>query len=269
MTFAKEFGSGTKWKIVVFIPAYNEESNIGEVIRRIPRRADARWSTEVLVIDDGSRDATADRARAAGAEHVVSFEANRGLGAAVREGLARSVAMGADVAVMIDADCEYPPEQIPELVDPILRGQADYVLGSRFLGEIRGMKRHRRIGNRFFSLLQSVLLGMRIVDGQTGMRAFSAPAARHAEIIHDYNYAQVLTLNLVRKGFRLLELPIRYRVRTRGRSFITFAGYMGNVLPAIWKEMRRKVETVKESDRAAERKVADRANVGWSGPTGL
>lgn len=258
MATARDNGSAAGRKVIVFIPAYNEELNIGEVIGRIPRRADARWRTEVLVIDDGSRDATADRAREAGADHVVSFAANRGLGAAVREGLARSVAMGADVAVMIDADCEYPPEQIPELVEPIWRGQADYVLGSRFLGEIRGMKQHRRIGNRLFSLLQSALLGIRIVDGQTGMRAFSASAARHAEIIHDYNYAQVLTLNLVRKGFRLLEVPIRYRVRTRGQSFITFAGYMGNVLPAIWKEMRRKVDKVTEAERAAAWKPASR-----------
>ena len=124
---------------------------------------------------------------------------------------------GASVAVMIDADNEYPADQIPDVVRPILAGKADYVFGSRFLGTVDGMRLYRYIGNHVFTWLQCLLLKQRIYDGQSGMRAFSRAACKHAEIIHDYNYAQVLTLNLVRKGFRLQEVPIRYRVREAGK----------------------------------------------------
>jgi glycosyltransferase involved in cell wall biosynthesis len=199
---------------------------------------------EIMVVNDGSADGTVAAAKWAGAEHIVTFPLNRGLGAAVRQGLQEARQRGADYAVMIDADDEYPPEQIPELLAPILSGEADYTMGSRFLGEIRGMRLHRRLGNYCFTLLQSVLLGRWIYDGQSGMRAFSRQAMEHAEVIHDYNYAQVLTLNLLRKGFRMREVPIRYQVRTKGQSFIKFGAYMSKVLPAIVKEMSRPVQKV-------------------------
>ena len=77
------------------------------------------------------------------------------------------------------------------------------------------------------------------------MRAFTRQALKHGEIIHDYNYAQVLTFNLVRQGFRVKEVPIQYRVRMKGESFITFRGYFRSVIPAIWKELRRPVRKVK------------------------
>ncbi|NUK30723.1 glycosyltransferase family 2 protein [Parageobacillus sp. VR-IP] len=233
-----------KQKVIVFLPAYNEEQSIGEVIRRIPRSFHPYVDVKVLVIDDGSTDNTVAAAREAGADYIYQMPENRGLGAAVRQGLQESLRLGADIGVMIDADNEYPAEQIPELLAPIFAGEADYTMGSRFLGTIRGMKWHRRLGNYFFTFLQSLLLRTWIYDGQSGMRAFSRQAMEHAEIIHDYNYAQVLTLNLVRKGFRIKEVPIRYQVRTTGQSFIKFRAYVTAVLPAIWREMRRPVKKV-------------------------
>ncbi|AZN38576.1 glycosyltransferase family 2 protein [Paenibacillus albus] len=230
-----------KKKLVVFLPAHNEEGNIGKVIARIPRTPHPGWQVEVLVIDDGSTDGTVKEARAAGAEHIVSHARNRGLGAAVREGLASCVRLGADIGLMIDADNEYPAEEIPIVIAPIWEGRADYTMGSRFKGVIRGMKLHRRLGNYCFTMLQALLLRRMIWDGQSGMRGFSRAAMERAEIIHDYNYAQVLTLNLVRQGFRMEEVPITYQVREHGESFIKFNKYMTNVLPAVWKEMRRPV----------------------------
>lgn len=228
-------------KLVVFLPAHNEEGNIAKVISRIPRKSHPDWQVEVLVIDDGSTDGTVEEARAAGAEHIVSLARNRGLGAAVREGLASCVRLGADIGLMIDADNEYPAEEIPNVIAPIQEGRADYTMGSRFKGVIRGMRLHRRLGNYCFTLLQALLLRRMIWDGQSGMRGFSRMAMERAEIIHDYNYAQVLTLNLVRQGFRMEEVPITYQVRQHGESFIKFNKYMTNVLPAVWKEMRRPV----------------------------
>ncbi|MBO9606223.1 MAG: glycosyltransferase family 2 protein [Paenibacillaceae bacterium] len=228
-------------KLVVFIPAHNEAGNIERVISRVPRSFHPHYTVQVVVIDDGSTDGTATAAQQAGADFVLSFAANRGLGAAVREGLAQCCQLDADIGLMIDADNEYPPEQIPDVIAPIIGGTADYTFGSRFKGSITGMKLHRRLGNYLFTLLQSILLRQWIYDGQSGMRGFSRQAMESAEIIHDYNYAQVLTLNLLRKGFRLEEVPIAYRTRTQGQSFIKFRQYVASVIPAIYREMRRPV----------------------------
>jgi glycosyltransferase involved in cell wall biosynthesis len=231
--------------VIVFLPAHNEEASIAEVIHRIPRHFHPQVKVEVLVIDDGSTDNTVAVAKQAGADYIVSKPRNEGLGAAVRTGLNESFKRGADIGVMIDADNEYPPEQIPDLLAPIFRGEAEYTMGSRFKGTIKGMKLHRRLGNYVFTLIQSLLLRTWIYDGQSGMRAFNRQALEHAEIIHNYNYAQVITLNLMRKGFRMREIPIQYQVRSKGQSFIKFNAYVTSVLPAIYREMRRPVQKVK------------------------
>ncbi|HZY64344.1 MAG TPA: glycosyltransferase family 2 protein, partial [Rubrobacteraceae bacterium] len=168
---------------------------------------------------------------------VVRHPENRGLGAAVRTGLQAAVEAGAVAVAYLDADLEYCPEDIPKLIEPVLASRADYVLGSRLRGGVQGMRLYRRIGNYVFTALQILLTRTLMTDGQTGMRAFSREAARSAEIIHDYNYAQVLTLDLLRKGFRMEEVPIRYRVREHGESFVSWR-YPAKVLPAIWRELR-------------------------------
>lgn len=250
-------------KVVVFLPAYNEEATIAEVIQKIPRNFRPDVKVEVLVIDDGSQDRTIEVSQNAGAEYIHISGQNKGLGAAVRKGLELCVAQGADIGVMIDADNEYPANQIPELVEPILNGSVDYVIGSRFLGSIDGMKWNRRLGNYCFTLLQCILLRKWIYDGQSGMRAFSLQAMIEAEIIHDYNYAQVITLNLLRKGFRMMEIPIQYQVRKTGESFIKFRAYLISVIPAILKEMSRPVKKVqRKTTPKIDNKMRQREKIG-------
>lgn len=222
--------------LAVVVPAKDEEATIGLLLERVANVRVPGYEVRVFVVDDGSTDLTARIATARGAI-VVSHPENRGLGAAVRTGLGAAVKAGASVVAYLDADLEYAPEDIPRLIAPVVAGRADYVLGSRFMGGVRGMRVYRRIGNFAFTVLVSVLAGRNITDGQTGMRAFSRAAAASAEIIHDYNYAQVLTLDLVRKGFVMEEVPIQYRVREHGRSFISWR-YPAKVLPAIWRELR-------------------------------
>jgi glycosyltransferase involved in cell wall biosynthesis len=222
--------------VAVVIPAKDEEATIGDLLDRIARVTVPGHELRPLVVDDGSSDGTAGLARKRGAV-VVSHQANRGLGAAVRTGLRAAVEAGATAVAYLDADLEYFPEDIPCLLEPVLAGRADYVIGSRFLGGVRGMRLHRRLGNHAFTALLSLLTHKKMTDGQTGMRAFSREAAQSAEIVHDYNYAQVLTLDLVRKGFRFEEVPIRYRVRQHGESFVRWS-YPAKVLPAIWRELR-------------------------------
>lgn len=222
--------------IVLFAPAHNEEATVARVVARAPRSV-LGHPVQFLVVDDGSQDATAVRAHAAGAD-VVSLGRNCGLGAAVRAGLATGVARGACAVAFLDADEEYAPEELEALVAPILAGTADYVVGSRFAGDIRSMRPHRRFGNRVLTRLLRRVARAHISDGQSGYRALSADAAAAAEVIHDFNYAQVLTLDLLAKGFRYAEVPITYHFRTEGESFVRLLPYLRRVIPAVVRELR-------------------------------
>ena len=201
--------------VVLFVPAFDEEASVAAVVTRVPDKVCGRRVC-VLVVDDGSTDATAERARAAGAV-IVTSPHNEGLGAAVRRGLHYAVdELGAAAVAFCDADGEYAPEELERLVQPVLDGVADYVVGSRFAGDIERMLPHRRLGNVVLTRALRVCARTPITDGQSGYRAFSADAARAAEIIHDYNYAQVLTLDLLAKGFRYREVPITLPLPHRG-----------------------------------------------------
>jgi glycosyltransferase involved in cell wall biosynthesis len=221
------------------LPACDEEATVGDVVRRAPAEVNGH-PVEVVVVDDGSTDRTAAVARAAGAT-VHSLERNRGLGAAVRTGLAWGVERRAAAVAFLDADGEYAPEELADLVAPIIEGRADYVIGSRFAGLPRDMRPHRWFGNRVLTLGMKLLVrrwGVRgLSDGQSGYRALSPTAAAHAEIVHDFNYAQVLTLDLVAKGYRYAEVPISYRFRRHGQSFVRLGPYLRRVVPAVWREL--------------------------------
>ena len=220
--------------LAVIIPAYNESENLPSTLARIPKGN--LPTLQVIVVDDGSADGSAEVARHHGANLVISHSRNLGLGAALRTGIEAAREIDARAAVYIDADGEYPPEQIPELLKPIESGEADYVLGSRYLGTRERQPVLRLIANVVFTGLLCLASGRRITDGQTGFRAFSRRALECAEIIHDYNYAQVLTLDLLKKGMRLKEVPISYRFRTRGKSFIGIK-YLWQVPTAMLREM--------------------------------
>ena len=220
--------------LAVIIPAYNEAENLPATLSRIPTTL--LPNLRVIVVDDGSLDGSGEIAGRHGADMVVSHSENLGLGAALRTGLDAAKQIDARAAVYIDADGEYSPEQIPDLLLPIEDGEADYVLGSRFLGTRERQPFMRMVANRIFTLLLCLASGRRITDGQTGFRAFSRRALECAEIIHDYNYAQVLTLDLLKKGMRLKEVPISYRFRTKGKSFISVK-YLWRVPVGMLREM--------------------------------
>ena len=220
---------------MLVLPARNEGPRIARVLGRFPKQIDGH-RVLALVVDDGSGDDTAALATAHGAI-VVRHPTNLGLGAAVRTGFAEAVARGAVVVAFCDADGEYDPAELAHLARPILHGQADYVVGSRFSGKIHHMRPHRRFGNRVLTHLTRVVSRQSVTDGQSGYRALSGRAAAAASIIHDYNYAQVLTLDLVGKGFGYHEVPITYRFRESGTSFIRLGVYLRKVLPAIYRQL--------------------------------
>jgi hypothetical protein len=226
-------GGGRCLAIVV---ARDEGAAVGAVVGGIPGEA-CGLPVDVLLVDDGSRDRTPEIGREHGAR-VVSHPVSRGLGAALRTGLELARDEGYAAAVYLDGDGEYDPADFARVLDPVARGRADYVLGSRFLGGREGMRRHRELANRATSAALGFLMQTVTSDGQTGYRAFSARALALARIAHDYNYAQVLTLSLWGGGIEPVEIPVGYRRRTSGRSFVRYPEYLARVAPAVWREWR-------------------------------
>ncbi len=236
-------GPGDPAPVVLFLPARDEVATVADVLRRAPAEVvhdGVAHPVRCLVVDDGSTDGTGDAARAAGA--AVVRTPGLGLGAAVAIGLGTGAAAGAAAVAFCDADLEYDPAELADLVGPILAGDADYVVGSRFLGGPRRMKAHRDLGNRLLTaMVRALTVGARdrpLTDGQSGYRALSGEAAARAVVAHDYNYAQVLTLDLLGRGARYAEVPITYAHRTIGRSFVRLPTYLRRVLPAVWRVRR-------------------------------
>ena len=223
-------------RCLAIVVARDEEAAVGGVLGALPSEA-CGLPVDVLLVDDGSRDATSEIARRHGVR-VHSHPASRGLGAALRTGLEIARDEGYAAAVYLDGDGEYDPADFDRLLEPVARGRADYVLGSRFLGHRDGMSWHRTLANRSASALLGFLMRTVTSDGQTGYRAFSARALAAARIAHDYNYAQVLTLSLWGSGVEPVEVPIRYRRRTSGRSFVRYPEDLARVAPAVWREWR-------------------------------
>jgi hypothetical protein len=223
-------------RCLAIVVARDEQEAVGGVLAGIPAEA-CGLAVDVLLVDDGSRDATPEIGREHGAR-VHSHDESRGLGAALRAGLSVARDEGYAAAVYLDGDGEYDPADFERVLEPVARGRADYVLGSRFLGRRDGMSWHRTLANRCTSALLGALLGTVTSDGQTGYRALSAHALAAARIRHDYNYAQVLTISLWGAGIDAVEVPIGYRRRLSGRSFVRYPEYLARVAPAIWREWR-------------------------------
>ena len=196
-------------RVSFLIPAFNEEATIGEVLERI---AGLGLDAQVIVVDDGSTDRTAEIAERNGA--TVIRQANAGKGAALRAAIR---AIDGDVAVIQDADMEYDPIEVPELIEPIVRGVADVVFGSR----LRGGKPQRAhlfwhlVGNRFLSLLTSVLYNTTLSDMETGYKAFKADVLRSLDLREDdFGIEPEITAKICKRKLRIYELPISYYGRT-------------------------------------------------------
>lgn len=206
-----------KMKLAIIIPAFNENKTIEQVIKAIPKKINGITMVQIIVIDDGSTDNTAKEALKAGADKVLSFRKNRGLAYAYKEGLNQALAGDADVICSIDADGQYDSTQIPLLIQPIVSGDADIVLGSRFKGKIEEMTLFKNFGNRAGTKIISIISGVPISDAQTGFRAFSREAIIKLNILSVYTHVHETIIQAAFKRFKILEIPIIFRKRN-GKS---------------------------------------------------
>jgi glycosyltransferase involved in cell wall biosynthesis len=197
--------------LAIVIPAYNEEPTVAEVIAEIPSEA-AGLQAEVIVVVDGARDATAAQAASAGAL-VCDVPVNRGQGAALRLGYWLARARGAQVIATIDADGQYEPSEIASLVEPILRGDADLVSGSRRLGNELTTDATRHAGVIVFGTLISVLVRHRVTDPACGLRAMRAEVTAAVTLEQPQYQASELMISAALNGFRLGEVPTTMRDR--------------------------------------------------------
>lgn len=206
-------------KLVVLIPAYNEEKNVKDVILSIPRKISGIDKVEVLVVNDGSNDRTEDMALNGGADKIVSHKTNMGVGAAFMTGIRNAISMNADVVVTLDADSQFDSKQIPELVIPILNKQAEVVVGSRFLEDMdMNIPKIKSVGNKIFSKIVSWAVGQRFSDTQSGFRAYSKEALLDISIVNDFTYTQEVLIDLKFKGIKIIEIPVNVKYDPKRKS---------------------------------------------------
>jgi glycosyltransferase involved in cell wall biosynthesis len=206
--------------LLVVVPCLNEENTVAWVVENIPRDIAGIGKVEVLVFDDGSNDATAERARAAGAE-VVSHRTNQGLGATFRDAVGIALSKGADVIVHIDGDGQFDPADIPLLVEPVVRNEAHMVTASRFLDPdlIPRMPAVKLWGNRGVAWIVWLLSGERFRDVSCGFRAFSRETLLRMNLFGSFTYTQESFLDLLFKDLTILEIPVKVRgIREFGSS---------------------------------------------------
>jgi glycosyltransferase involved in cell wall biosynthesis len=196
----------------VIMPVFNERATVAEIIRRM-RAVDLPVTLQVIVVDDGSSDGSDKVLRAVedSTVRVISHKQNRGKGAAIRTGM--EVATG-DLLLIQDADLEYDPDDWPRLLDPILKGKARVVYGSRFTGERKNMMPLHWFGNRLLSLVTNMLYSSTLSDMETCYKLFDAQAIEGMTIVSDrFDFEPEITAKVLRRGHRIYEVPISYAGR--------------------------------------------------------
>lgn len=209
-------------KLVVIIPAYNEEKTIKEVVKGIPRTIYGIDELEILVVDDGSKDNTALYASQEGAK-VFSHKRNKGLGQTFRDGIDEALRMGADIIVNIDADNQFDANDIPKLIEPIFDERADMVSGTRFKSpeSISQIPFAKKWGNKAFTGLICLLTRRNFTDTQCGFRAYSREAALKLNLFGRFTYTQEVFLDLISKDLDVEEVSIRVRYYKERKAKIT------------------------------------------------
>ena len=213
--------------LIIQIPCLNEAETLPATLADLPRSIPGIDIIEVLVIDDGSRDGTAEVALAAGVDHVVRLRRNKGLAAAFAAGIDASLKRGADFIVNTDADNQYPGHQIAALLAPLLKGDADIVIGDRNIASVRHMSWRKRQLQRLGSWVVRQVSNTSVPDTTSGFRAYTRDAALRMTIVSEFSYTLETIIQAGKKRMAIAHVPIETNPRTRkSRLFDSIFSYI-------------------------------------------
>lgn len=207
-------------KLVIQIPCYNEEKTLPETLRDLPRSLPGVAEIEFLVVDDGSSDRTADVARELGVQHIVRFRRNRGLASAFVAGLEEALRSGADIIVNTDADNQYCGGDVALLIQPILNGKADIVIGDRGVADLNHFSPLKRYLQMAGSKVVEWAAGIPIPDATSGFRAFTREAALRLTVLSDYTYTLETLIQAGARRMAVVYVPVRTNPQTRRSRLI-------------------------------------------------
>ncbi|HEX2834792.1 MAG TPA: glycosyltransferase family 2 protein [Thermoanaerobaculia bacterium] len=202
-------------KLIIQIPAFNEEATIAQALRDLPKKIDGITSIETLVVDDGSTDKTVEAARKAGAQHILQLKSHRGLAAAFVAGIDAALRLGADVIVNTDADNQYVAADIARLVAPIVKGTAEVVIGDRETAKSPHMSAFKKSLQRLGSWTVGKASGLDVADVTSGFRAFTRDAAMQINVFNPFTYTLETVIQAGNRNLGVQSVPIRTNAPTR------------------------------------------------------
>ncbi|HEX6465164.1 MAG TPA: glycosyltransferase family 2 protein, partial [Vicinamibacterales bacterium] len=202
-------------KLIIQIPCLNEAPTLPATLADLPKTIAGVDVVELLVIDDGSRDGTSDVARACGVDHIVRLRRNKGLAAAFQAGIDACLKAGADYIVNTDADNQYSGQDIPKLLAPLLRGEADMVIGDRNISELRHMSWRKRRLQALGSWVVRQVSNTSVPDTTSGFRAYTRDAALRMTIVSEFSYTLESIIQAGKKRMAIAHVPVSVNPRTR------------------------------------------------------
>jgi glycosyltransferase involved in cell wall biosynthesis len=221
-------------KLIIQIPCFNEEGTLPVTVAGLPREIPGIDRVEILVIDDGSEDATVETARRCGVDHVVRLPVHQGLARAFGVGLEESLRRGADVIVNTDADNQYDARDLSRLVAPILEGRADIVVGDRDVQGIRHFSALKKLLHRLGDRVMAAMSGIRILDSTSGFRAYSREAALRLNVFSRFTYTLETLIQAGKKNLAVVHVPVGVNSKLRE----------SRLFPNLWFYVKRSASTM-------------------------